>query len=118
EYLQTGDEKLLKELTLAFQTMVSQEGTIETFNHWKNIRELTLKHPDRHIKIIGCDVINEYRFPIKHILQLTEENPSWQERENLVRVENQEDFDFSMWNKEIKTHIKSFVEDYLDNKDK
>ncbi len=118
EYLLTGDEKLLKELTLAFQTMVSQEGTIETFNHWKNIRELTLKHPDRHIKIIGCDVINEYRFPIKHILQLTEENPSWQERENLVRVENQEDFDFSMWNKEIKTYIKSFVEDYLDNKEK
>jgi len=33
EYLKTGDEKLLNELTLAFQTMVFQEGTIETFNH-------------------------------------------------------------------------------------
>jgi hypothetical protein len=70
EYLKTGDEKLLKELTLAFETMVSQEGTIETFNHWKNIRELNLKFPDK-FQIIGCDVVNEYRFPIKHILHLT-----------------------------------------------
>ncbi len=54
EYLETGDEELLKELTYAFQTMVSQEGTIETFNHWKNVRNLLREYPERSIKIIGC----------------------------------------------------------------
>ena len=40
KYLESGDEELLKELTYAFQTVVSQEGTIETFNHWKNVSKL------------------------------------------------------------------------------
>ncbi len=117
EYLKTGDEKLLQELTLSFQTMVSQEGTIETFNHWKNIRELSLRHPNIPIKIIGCDVINEYRFPIKHILHLTTGNSIWNEREKLEKVSLQENLDLSIWNKEINSIVKSFVQDYLTNKE-
>jgi hypothetical protein len=118
EYLKTGDEKLLKELTLSFQTMVSQEGTIETFNHWKSIRELNLKHPNRPIKVIGCDVVNEYRFPIKHILHLTKEDNTWKERQKLKELSLQEKLDFSMWNKEPNSVLKSFVQDYLTNKAK
>ncbi|WP_445714104.1 hypothetical protein [Flavobacterium sp.] len=117
EYLNTGDEKLLKELTLSFQTMVSQEGTIETFNHWKNIRELNLKFPNK-FKIIGCDVVNEYRFPIKHILHLTKEIDSWDEREKLKKLNLQVELDFSIWNKEVNQIVKSFVQDYLANKEK
>lgn len=117
EYLKTGDEKLLKELTLSFQTMVSQEGTIETFNHWKNIRELILRYPNTPIKIIGCDVVNEYRFPIKHILHLTKSNSIWNERKKLEKVSLQENLDFSIWNKEIHSIVKSFVQDYLTNKE-
>ena len=37
QYLETGNEELLKELVLSFQTIVTQEGTIETFEHWKNL---------------------------------------------------------------------------------
>ncbi|PVX49813.1 hypothetical protein C7377_1446 [Balneicella halophila] len=118
EYLKTGNEKLLKELTLSFQTIVSQEGTIETFNHWKNIRELNLKYPNKSIKVIGCDVVNEYRFPIKHILHLTKDDNSWNERENLKKVNLQVDLDFGIWNKEINSIVKSFVQDYLSNKEK
>lgn len=118
EYLNAGNEKLLKELVLAFQTMVSQEGTIETFNHWKNIRALKLKHPDKPFKIIGCDVINEYQFPIKHILKLTKNDHTWKEREHLKKVINQVDSDFTIWNKKLNPIMKSFVQDYLSNKKK
>jgi hypothetical protein len=117
EYLKTGDEKLLKELTLAFQTIVSQEGTIETFNHWQNIRRLNLKYPDKPIKIIGCDVINEYLFPIKHILQLAKEDTLWKERELLKEVISRVDIDYTIWNKELNSIVKSFVQDYFKNKD-
>lgn len=118
EYLNTGDEKLLKELTLSFQTMVSQEGTIETYNHWKSIRELNFKHPNRPIKVIGCDVVNEYRFPIKHILHITKDDNTWKERQKLKELSLREELDFSMWNKEVNPIVKSFVQDYLANKEK
>jgi len=118
EYLKTGDEKLLKELTLSFQTIVSQEGSIETFNHWKNIRALSLKYPDKQIRVIGCDVINDYDFPIKYILHLTKDNNSWKERETLKELSLQKELDFSISNKELSPIIESFVKDYLKNKDK
>jgi len=118
EYLKTGDEKLLKELTLSFQTMVSQEGTIETFNHWKSIRELSLKHPDQPFKVIGCDVVNEYRFPIKHMLLLTKEDDIWTERQKLKELSFQDELDFSMWNKELNSIVKAFIQDYVTNKTK
>jgi hypothetical protein len=117
EYLNTGDEELLKELTLSFQTMVSQEGTIETFNHWKNIRELNLKFKIK-FQVIGCDVVNEYRFPIKHILHLTKDTDSWDEREKLKKLSLQVELDFSIWSKEVNPIVKSFVQDYLANKEK
>lgn len=117
-YLETGDEELLKELTYAFQTMVSQEGTIETFNHWKNVRSLLEKYPERTIKIIGCDVVNEYKYPIKHILQLTKDNGSWTQRQAIEKAISQEDLNSTIWNKELNEIVKEFVQDYLSNKEK
>uniref|UniRef100_UPI00404B5389 hypothetical protein n=1 Tax=Flavobacterium sp. TaxID=239 RepID=UPI00404B5389 len=116
EYLNTGDEKLLKELTFSFQTMVSQEGTIETFNHWKNLRKLNLQYPNKEIKVIGCDVINEYRFSIRHILSITKDDNSWKEREILKKNQNTDNS--TIWNKELNIIVKSFVEDYELNKSK
>jgi hypothetical protein len=116
EYLQTGDEKLLKELTLGFQTMVSQEGSIETFNHWKNIRNLNLEFHEKPIQVIGCDVVNEYFFPIKHILSLTKDENTWLEREKLKQLSIQVDLDFGIGNKEINSTLKTFIQDYTTNK--
>jgi len=118
EYLNTGDEKLLKELTLAFSTIVSQEGTIETFNHWKNLRAIHLENPNRPILVLGCDVVNEYKFPLKHILSLTKDDSSWKERENLKKAIEQDTIDFSIWNTNLNNTVKSFVKDYLLNKNK
>jgi hypothetical protein len=118
QYLETGDEKLLTELVYAFETMVSQEGTIETFNHWKNVRELLKNHPEKKIKIIGCDVVNEYRFPIKHILRLSKEDANWTQRQILEKAISQEDLNSTIWNKELNEKVKSFVQDYLFNKER
>ncbi|MFT6198432.1 MAG: hypothetical protein ACJAQ2_000197 [Vicingaceae bacterium] len=116
EYLNKGDDELLKQLTLSFQTMVSQEGTIETYAHWKNLRALHLKYPNNPIKVVGCDVVNEYRFPIKHLLALTSEDTAWAQREILKQVLNDKNADFSFWNQDIQQKVKSFVLDYRSNK--
>ncbi len=117
EYLRNGDEKLLKELVFAFQTLVSQEGTIETFNHWKNVRALQLKYPDKPIKVIGCDVIHEYKFPIRHILSITEEDTSWTQRQALEEAIGKAE-NTTIWNQDLNKVVKPFFEDYLSNTEK
>ena len=117
QYLDSGNEELLKELTLAFQTIVSQEGTIETFEHWKNLRLLNQSFKNNPIKIIGFDIINEYKFPIKHILFLTENINDWTLNEELKNKLYDKDLDFSVRNKEITLLLKNFITDYKTNKD-
>lgn len=116
QYLETGNEELLKELVLSFQTIVSQEGTIETFEHWKNLRLLNQSYKSNPIKVIGLDVINEYQFPIKHILLLTENIQNWKAKDELKKILIEKDFDFSIQNKEITKLLKSFIYDYEANK--
>ncbi len=112
QYLETGDEKLLKDLVLSFQTIVSQEGTIETFEHWKNLRLLNQSYKNNPIKVIGFDITNEYQFPIKHLLQLTENIQNWQFKNDLTEKINDEKTDFSIRNKEMEQLLKSFIHDY------
>ena len=116
KYLENGDEKLLKDLVLAFQSIVNQEGTIETFNHWKNLRELNKKYPQNPVQILGCDVINEYKFPIKHILYLTENIQNWEERRYLEKIFLDENTDFGIDNESLEKQLKSFIESYRRNK--
>lgn len=115
-YLETGDEELLKELVLAFQTIVSQEGTIETFEHWKNLRQLSLSYAHHPIKVMGIDVINEYKFPIKHILLLTENIPNWELRNDLEKISLTNDSNFSIQNKKTTELLKDFICEYEENK--
>jgi hypothetical protein len=96
--------------------MVSQEGTVKNDIHWKNLRSLHLKYPDNPIKILGCDVVNEYRFPIKHLLKLAFDDPSWTQRAVLKQVLEDENADFAFWKQDIQQKLKSFVLDYLSNK--
>ena len=116
QYLETGNEELLKELVLSFQTIVTQEGTIETFEHWKNLRLLNQSYKSNSIKVIGFDVINEYKFPIKHILLLTENIQNWKSKDELYKMSTEKDFDFSIRNKETIQLLKNFINDYETNK--
>lgn len=67
EYIETGDEKLLEELIVEYKERVPQEGSIEVFNKWKNIRPLFKEHK---IQIIGIDKIASYKFSVKSLLKL------------------------------------------------
>ena len=116
QYLQNGDEELLRDLVLSYQNIVSQEGTIETFNHWKRIRKLNLDTQSKEIKVIGFDIMNEYKYPIKHILYLTESTSDWNQRNNLEQLIQNEDIDISPSNKEVKIILKNFITDYELNK--
>jgi len=116
EYLETGNDDLLKELVLAFQTIVTQEGTIETYQHWKNIREVNRMYPNEPIKVLGFDIINEYRFPIKHILYLTRDISKWQQKEQLQELLDQNKTDLSIRNDSLKEQLKNFIKDYNENK--
>lgn len=116
QYLENGDEELLKDLVLSFQTIVSQEGTVETFNHWKNLRQLNQLYKDNPIKVIGFDIINEYRFPVKHILYLTENIKNWNLKKDLAEKINNKETDFSIGNESIKQLLKNFIGDYEKNK--
>ncbi len=116
KYLETGNEELLKELTLAFQTIVNQEGTIETFEHWKKLRELNQKYPENPIKVFGFDAIAEYHFPIKHILQLTDKVQNWKLKTDLQTKFDDKEINFSTRNTETTELLKNFINDYEENK--
>ena len=116
QYLETGNEELLKELVIAFQTIVNQEGTIETFEHWQKLRLLNQSYKNNPIKVIGFDVINEYQFPIKHILLLTDNVQNWKLKDELKTKLLEKDFDFSIRNKETIQLLKNFIADYDTNK--
>jgi len=115
-YLDTGDETLLRELVLAFQTIVNQEGSVETFQHWKNLRLLNESYPENPIKVIGFDVLNEYKFPAKHLLYLTEGIENWPLRNRLSEKMQEKNIDFSIKNKDIALLLQQFINDYEANK--
>jgi len=117
KYLISGDEKLLKDLTLSFQSIIVQEGTIDTYKHWKDLRELNKKYPNNPIKVIGFDVINEYKYPIKHLLYLSKNDKNWEKRTVLKELIEKDEIDFSIWNKEVNDIMKTFVQDYEKNKE-
>ena len=116
KFLETGDEELLKELVLAFQTIVGQEGTIETFEHWKKLRALNQLYPDNPITVIGFDVINEYKFSIKHLLHLVSDIQNWKLKDELIKISSSDNYDFSIENEETTQLLKRFINDYELNK--
>jgi hypothetical protein len=117
EYLKSGDEELLKDLVLSFQTIVVQEGTIETFNHWKNIKKIndSLSRNDK-IKIIGFDMIFDYKYPIKLLLELTNQIENCPSKDSLQKLLGNNDFNFGTNNPTAQHSIKTFLEDYKKNK--
>ena len=115
KFLQNGDTALLKELSAWFQTIVVQEGTIETYQHWQNIKKLNDKVPVANkIEVVGLDIIEEYKFPILHILELTESSTgSWPVLEKLEEIASTDTTSYRVSSNSYSYKIlKRFVEDY------
>ncbi len=67
QYIKSGDDALLKELVQAYGTRVPQEGSIATFEKWKQLRPL---FQAGNVEVVGIDQIASYTFPVKHLLAL------------------------------------------------
>ncbi|MDR2207300.1 MAG: hypothetical protein LBE36_14210, partial [Flavobacteriaceae bacterium] len=117
QYLETGDEELLKELVSVHYTYVPQDASVETFNHWKKLRELNQKYEENPIKVIGFDVTSGiYKFPIKHILLLTENIQNWKANDELKKYVPFSIAEFDENYDEIEQALKNFINDYETNK--
>lgn len=117
-FLQTGDTALLKELVLEFQTIVSQEGTIDTYRHWVNLKAVNDSLSDK-ITVVGLDRINEYKFPTKLILELAENAESIPILIKLRSLIASDTANFSVSEKTYSQKLlKEFAEDYKANRSK
>jgi hypothetical protein len=112
KFLENNDADLLKSLCKSFQNIVRQEGTVETYNHWKDLKRT---YDVKKFKVLAFDIINEYEFPIRHILEITNFDDSWPSRKNLEHL-LQNSSDFSISNQNLKTELNAFIIDYDENK--
>lgn len=119
KFLKTGDDELLKKLVLAFETIVSQEGSIDTYNHWKKLKKINDSLPkNKKIKVLGFDLINEYQFPIRHILDLTKNIKNWKAKENLKDLLTHNALNLSPGDSITESCLKEFIENYRQNEKK
>ncbi len=71
KYLQTGDTLLLKDLIIHNGFHVPQERTIEAYEKWKKMKKINDELPvENEIKILGLDLMKNYKYVSKHILEL------------------------------------------------
>lgn len=57
EYIETGDEELLRELIYEYGVRVPQEGSEEVFDKWKILRRLFQAN---NVHVVGVDEIASY----------------------------------------------------------
>jgi len=115
QYLKTGVTLLLKELVNNFGTRVPQEKSIETYEKWKEIKELNDKlHENDKLTVVGIDLLVTYQFTAKHLLEIIDykknQSKSLQEIVNMVKLDTT---DFSPnYNSYSKKILREFVEEY------
>lgn len=121
-FLKNGDTNLLKELVYGFESIVMQEGTIETYQHWKNLKKINDNLSIQNkIAIVGLDVINEYKFPIMHLLKLVDraKADTWSHLDKLHHIISSDTSEYySYKDNYCKKTLKSFINDYKVNTSK
>ena len=121
-FLKNGDTNLLKELVYGFETIVMQEGTIETYKHWKKLKKINDNLPIRNkITVVGLDIIHEYKFPIMHLLKLVDRSKTnnWNHLDKLYNIISSDTSEYySYKDNYCKKTMKSFIDDYKVNADK
>jgi len=77
-FLNTGDKVLLKDLVFQYGIGVPQEQSIETYNKWIELYDLNKELPNnKKIKVLGIDLIRNYKYSFKHILALIGEQEKY-----------------------------------------
>jgi len=71
QYIESGDDTLLRELVFQYGKRVPQEESIECYNKWEKLREIFRSQAkDDQILVIGIDAIYSYAFTAKHLLSI------------------------------------------------
>lgn len=113
EYIESGDEKLLKEIIIEYKQRVPQEGSVEVFNKWRNLRPL---FKEFNVRIVGIDKIASYKFSINEIIKLCKNvNNSYTDSLKLL-VENQNTNWTSFAKTQVRSSIQRFVNHFENNK--
>ncbi|MDR0659226.1 MAG: hypothetical protein LBG19_00130 [Prevotellaceae bacterium] len=66
-YLGDGDEALLKDIILTYEKYVSQEASVEMFEKWKALRELS---QGKRVVVYGLDYVRSYKYFVKLLLEI------------------------------------------------
>ena len=75
QFLKTGDTLLLKDLVIHYGTNVPQERSIAVYKKWKKLKEINDQLPSyKKLKVIGIDILTNYKYTTKHLLELLDEN--------------------------------------------
>ncbi len=118
EYLQNGDEKLLKDLVITYGTRVPQERAVEVFKKWKNLKAINDKLPaDKKIKVLGADPIVTYKYTCRHLLLLADaEANQWKKLSELKEMVEKDTANYSPYKESYsKKMLREFVADYESN---
>lgn len=115
EYLQNGDEKLLKDLVITYGTRVPQERSVEAFKKWKSLKSINDKLPaDKKIKVLGADPIVTYKYTCRHLLLLADaEANQWKKLSELKEMVEKDTANYSPYKESYsKKMLREFVADY------
>jgi len=115
EYLQNGDEKLLKDLIITYGTRVPQERSVEAFKKWKNLKVINDRLPtDKKIKVLGADPIVTYKYTCRHLLLLADaEANQWKKLSELKGMVEKDTANYSPYKESYsKKMLREFVVDY------
>ncbi len=91
-YLDKDNDTLLKDLIIQYAIRVPQEGSIEMYKKWQEIR----KTEPGKIKVLGIDKIASYKYSIMHLLELTAAGTSVY-RDSLSLLLNNANTDFATY---------------------
>ncbi len=70
-YLANGDTVLLYDLLIQYGDRVPQERALAVYEKWKSLKKMNDALPlDRKIKVIGIDQIANYKYSLKHLIEL------------------------------------------------
>ncbi len=121
QYLKTGDTILLKDLVYNYGTRVPQEKSVETYEKWKEIKNLNDKLQEKDkLRVVGIDLLVTYKYTSKHLLEVIDfEQTQEKSLKKIVNMVQLDTTDFSpYYNSYSKNILRTFVEDYEKNPDK
>jgi hypothetical protein len=117
QYLETGDTLFLKDLVKHYGIRVRQEGSIETYEKWKEIKKLndSLANEDKLV-VVGIDEPVTYKYAAKHLLEVA--NYEQNQQKLLQKVAEMVRLDTTDFSPYYPSYSKMVLRDFVDEYEK